>query len=251
MILFIIQIIIASIAWFALLGCILVLSFLIREWKWSKMNVLKTVSLIIFFILTWINLKYTPSFDTWGFMVYEGVCGVVVIAVAGYIAKRLPAYHTFKGKVAFYLTGQEVEKEPDVSPMEEEKSIICPQEEPIPDILTPEQKRRVEELLSTPDFLRDKKFANKIFAKEVGTNVSYLNQYFEQQYGMKYSEYVTFLRLKKAENILLETEIPIVDICDMIGLKSPASLFSLFKSQYGISPSEWKKREKMKSQQKR
>ena len=54
-------------------------------------------------------------------------------------------------------------------------------------------------------------------------------------------EYVQFLRLKKAESMLLESDIPISEIGVRVGFGSHPYFSACFKKQYGMTPSQFRK----------
>ena len=54
-------------------------------------------------------------------------------------------------------------------------------------------------------------------------------------------EYVQFLRLKKAETMLLESDIPISEIGVRVGFGSHPYFSACFKKQYGMTPSQFRK----------
>ena len=112
-------------------------------------------------------------------------------------------------------------------------------------LLTARQKEKLEEMLNTPEIFCDKKFTAREFARQVGTNVSYLNRYLKQHTGMTCAAYIVSRRLDEAERILAETDISILDVCDSIGFKSPTSLFALFKKRRGMSPLQWRNRSRV------
>lgn len=75
----------------------------------------------------------------------------------------------------------------------------------------------------------------------VGLNPSYFSNLFKKCTGKKYIDYLTDLRLEKADKMLLNTDLSISDISNMIGYSSPKHFSTLYKMKYGYPPSEKKK----------
>lgn len=59
--------------------------------------------------------------------------------------------------------------------------------------------------------------------------------------GMTPNEYVQFIRLKVAESLLGESDIPISDIVARTGFRSHSYFSACFKKQYGITPGQYRK----------
>ncbi len=69
----------------------------------------------------------------------------------------------------------------------------------------------------------------------------YLFKCFKSTVGIAPGKYIQLIRLKEAECMLLTTTLPISKIADIMAYSSPYYLSSLFKKNYGRSPSHYKK----------
>ena len=108
--------------------------------------------------------------------------------------------------------------------------------------LTPQKIDEIKQLLQTPEFIYDQKIKLKQFAQRVAVNSTYLNRYFNQEYGCSFLQYLTSLRIEKAEMLLRDSNAEIEDICYNTGFNSPSAFHKAFKNRYGYSPSEWRRR---------
>lgn len=108
--------------------------------------------------------------------------------------------------------------------------------------LTPQKIAEINQLLQTPEFIYDQKIKLEQFAQRVAVNSTYLNRYFKQEYGCSFLQYITLLRIEKAEMLLRDSNTEIEDICYNTGFNSPSAFHKAFKNRYGCSPSEWRKR---------
>lgn len=69
----------------------------------------------------------------------------------------------------------------------------------------------------------------------------YLTHIFKEQTGMSPRQFLTFTRLAKAYNLLHEPELKISEISEICGFTSPSDMTKKFRSQYGITPIEFRK----------
>lgn len=108
--------------------------------------------------------------------------------------------------------------------------------------LTPQKINEINQLLQTPEFIYDQKIKLEQFAQRVTVNSTYLNRYFNQEYGCSFLQYLTSLRIEQAEMLLRDSNAEIGDICYNTGFNSPSAFHKAFKTRYGCSPSEWRRR---------
>ena len=103
--------------------------------------------------------------------------------------------------------------------------------------LTPQKINEINQL-----FIYDQKIKLEQFAQRVAVNSTYLNRYFNQEYGCSFLQYLTSLRIEQAEMLLRDSNAEIGDICYNTGFNSPSAFHKAFKNRYGCSPSEWRRR---------
>ena len=65
---------------------------------------------------------------------------------------------------------------------------------------------------------------------------------FKKKLGIGFHEYISGLRIKKAKAALVNTKYKIEDICEMCGFSSTKTFFRVFKNEEGITPGEYRKR---------
>lgn len=90
------------------------------------------------------------------------------------------------------------------------------------------------------------KLSDKI--KELGTSQNYLSRLFRQQFNMTPTAYVNKLRVEKAMQMLLGTEINIVDVALLCGFGSLSNFYEFFKKQVGLTPKEYRKTKNKETQ---
>ena len=79
-------------------------------------------------------------------------------------------------------------------------------------------------------------------AQNAGFSIDYFNRIFFAHTGFNIMEYVRFSRLKKAANLLRGTYSVILNIALDCGYEAHESFSRAFKNQYGMSPSEYRKK---------
>lgn len=77
-------------------------------------------------------------------------------------------------------------------------------------------------------------------AKAVGLNPSYLSSFFKKETGMGFSEYIAGIRMKKAHELLCNTDMYIRDIARLIGYQDEKYFAMVFKQTYSVTPSKYR-----------
>ena len=80
-------------------------------------------------------------------------------------------------------------------------------------------------------------------AAAIGYDYSYVSKSFKKKIGISFKQYVSKLRVIEAKHLLTSTAKTIEEICEETGFGSLRTLDREFKSQTGLSPSEYRKQE--------
>ena len=81
-------------------------------------------------------------------------------------------------------------------------------------------------------------------AKLAHFNKTYFVQRFKELWGVPPMKYVSNMRCQKARYLLIETDLSVSEISAITGFQSPHYFSSVFKKYTGISPNDFRKREK-------
>ncbi|NIK74992.1 two-component system response regulator YesN [Paenibacillus castaneae] len=78
-------------------------------------------------------------------------------------------------------------------------------------------------------------------------NETYLSGLFKQHVGVTFSEYLTGLRMKKAGELLAQSDLKLTDIAMLVGISSSSYFSTSFKKYYGLSPKEYREQNHSKA----
>ena len=81
----------------------------------------------------------------------------------------------------------------------------------------------------------------KSFSAKYGINEKYLGRLFKESTGLGFSDYRNKMRLGEAAYILGNSDMKIIDIALCVGYDSVSYFAKKFRSEYGLSPSEYRR----------
>ncbi|QGQ95946.1 response regulator [Paenibacillus psychroresistens] len=85
----------------------------------------------------------------------------------------------------------------------------------------------------------------QLIADRFYINPTYFSRRFKDNYGQSYSEYLTKLRLDKASEWLIGTNLKIQEIAELVGYEGAAYFSNVFKKERGFSPNEFRQKHQM------
>lgn len=77
-------------------------------------------------------------------------------------------------------------------------------------------------------------------AAEVGVHANYLTAVFQDAYGTSPKQYLSKLRLRKAQELLINTEDPIYIVANSVGFTDALAFSKFFRRAVGQSPSDYR-----------
>lgn len=80
-----------------------------------------------------------------------------------------------------------------------------------------------------------------LFAEKYRMSPIYLSKLFKDCKGVNYMDYLNDVRMEKAKEFLLNTDIKIKDISVKIGYKDPNAFIKAFKKNFGVSPGKFRR----------
>lgn len=78
-------------------------------------------------------------------------------------------------------------------------------------------------------------------ADEIGFSSYYFTKFFKRNAGMTFVTFLNDYRLNKAKWILLNEEIPIIEVAEKVGFSSVKTFHHTFKRAMGMAPLKYRK----------
>lgn len=85
---------------------------------------------------------------------------------------------------------------------------------------------------------------NELATHKYFVNPSYLSRLFKTETGMTFSRYLKELRMKKAAELLQESDLKIGDVASCVGYNDVSYFIQTFKKQYSMTPEQFKNSER-------
>ena len=90
----------------------------------------------------------------------------------------------------------------------------------------------------------DKGYMNEItaesMAKVAGMSYSYFSRYFKSSMGHTFSEYLNSIRIKAAEDLLINTDVPVSEVASKVGFANTSYFIAQFKKQLHMTPKKYR-----------
>ena len=118
------------------------------------------------------------------------------------------------------------------------------------DMCNTEKNTYSETLVSVIRYLRSnygKEINLKTVADQFQMNPLYLGRLFKLETGICFTDYMNNLRIRKAKQLLLDTNLTTRQVAEAVGYLNTNYFFPIFKRQVGLSPTEFRKNMKEES----
>lgn len=96
-------------------------------------------------------------------------------------------------------------------------------------------KRYIDDYYYEPITLND-------MAKKYFMNVTYFSRKFKHEIGVNFNDYVRNIRLQKAAELLLNTDLKVYEIAQKVGFDNENYFMKKFREEYGITPSLYREK---------
>lgn len=94
-------------------------------------------------------------------------------------------------------------------------------------------KRYIDQNYASPIKIED-------VAEQIGVDRKYLRNLFFKYFGMSTKDYLMNLRIEKAKELLLESDLSVCDVSLAVGYSDALGFSKIFKKYVGVSPTEYK-----------
>ena len=103
--------------------------------------------------------------------------------------------------------------------------------------------KRTHEIITSDLSVR---YTARQLAEQFGISESSLKNYFSSVYGCGYAEYQHTARMRKAAELLANTENKVAEIAAAVGFSTQTKFGAAFKECYGVTPLEYRRKQKLK-----
>lgn len=87
-----------------------------------------------------------------------------------------------------------------------------------------------------------KELSLDILADKVYLTPHYLSSIFSREKGIGINKYIKNVRMEKARELLLDTNMKISDICKLSGYSNLSYFCKAFRNEYGVTPEKYRER---------
>ncbi len=102
-------------------------------------------------------------------------------------------------------------------------------------------KQKIQQALEYMEENYGKDLNMAVVSNHISMNYSLFSYAFKQYTGSNFVNYLKELRMSKAKELLLETDLRIVEISRQAGYDNEKHFMKIFKASCGVSPSEYRK----------
>lgn len=100
-------------------------------------------------------------------------------------------------------------------------------------------------LVSTIMNYIDEHYAEDLYldkiSEEMNVSVKYVSRIFKEKTGMNITDYISEVRIGKAKELLVHTDLTIYDIAEKVGISNRTTFLRTFKKMEGVSPTDFRK----------
>jgi YesN/AraC family two-component response regulator len=75
----------------------------------------------------------------------------------------------------------------------------------------------------------------------MNVSVKYVSRVFKEKTGMNITDYISQVRISKAKELLLHSDLPIGAIAEKVGIHNRTTFLRTFKKVEGLSPNDFRK----------
>jgi len=87
------------------------------------------------------------------------------------------------------------------------------------------------------------KISLREFGKQFHLSEKYISRYFKEHFHITLSQYVAYLRLEYAKQLLQDTDISVTEVAMRSGYQNISYFIRSFKKTYGVSPLKYRKKQ--------
>lgn len=112
------------------------------------------------------------------------------------------------------------------------------------EVAIPEQKTLLQQIEQYVEQNYKSKISLDEIADELHVNRSYLSRFYKNKTGVNLFDEILKLRIESAKEYLLKTDMKTYEVSEAVGFEDAGYFSKMFKKIMGVSPKEFRKREK-------
>ena len=102
--------------------------------------------------------------------------------------------------------------------------------------------RRMQPVLDYVEAHLSDKIAVPDLCRQINLSYTYFIKQFKKTVGMSFTDFVSFKRIKKAEQLLLTNNMSIAEVAEAVGMTNMGHFYSMFRRYNDCSPGQFKER---------
>ncbi|MDR2898093.1 MAG: helix-turn-helix domain-containing protein [Spirochaetaceae bacterium] len=79
-------------------------------------------------------------------------------------------------------------------------------------------------------------------AEKAGISAGHLSRIFKQETGYTFVDYLTYVRVKRAAELLGDPDVKVYEVADLVGYSDPRYFSQIFRRMTGLTPKEFRER---------
>ena len=109
-------------------------------------------------------------------------------------------------------------------------------------------KHRLESFMETDQPFYDNELRLAKLAKTLSVHPHHLSQVINEHFNQSFSSFINSYRIEKAKELLSDDQFQIIEIAYQTGFNNKTSFYKAFRENTGLTPSEFRKRQRQSSQ---
>lgn len=111
----------------------------------------------------------------------------------------------------------------------------------LPELSEAESLRRIDEITAYMEAHFSEEISLSDAARITGMNYSYMSRYFKKLTGRNFKQYLDYIRVSEASQLLLETDQSVTSIAGLCGFSCPQAMTRTYTRMLGFPPSTLRK----------
>jgi YesN/AraC family two-component response regulator len=112
------------------------------------------------------------------------------------------------------------------------------------ELFTRQQANKTNTLISAITEIIETEYDRELYLESIsdrlGVSPKYVSRIFKEKTGMNITQYMNMVRVNRAKQLLVETDLAISEIGDKVGIYSRTTFLRIFKKTEGVTPQSYR-----------